>query len=349
VTAPSSPRLRRGVNLGGWLAQCEPDPDRFDTFVTVRDVERLHAWGFDHVRIPLDERLLGRAGDASVGSRAIAALQRVLAAAAAHSLACVLDLHETSWHTFRGASQQVWSDPEVVVEALVGFWSDLVVRLPSVDGLVLDLLNEPNTRDPEPWAGIVERVVAELRRRAPDAWLLVEAVGKADPGFVPSLPSPVLDRCLYGFHFYEPMGFTHQSAWWSRFGDLFPAPQEYPGRLRPSGPVPPDVRADVEGRWDRGRLAQVIAAVAAWAERQAVPLHCGEFGAYRVAPAASRRRWILDVAETLEDHGIGWCLWAYREMGYGLVSEVGGREEVDQPLLAGLTGRPQPSFGAGKW
>jgi aryl-phospho-beta-D-glucosidase BglC (GH1 family) len=44
----------RGVNLGGWLSQCDYSQERLDTFITEADIEKIASWGLDHVRLPID-------------------------------------------------------------------------------------------------------------------------------------------------------------------------------------------------------------------------------------------------------------------------------------------------------
>ena len=44
----------KGVNLGGWFSQCDYSRERLDNFITEKDFAQIAAWGFDHVRIPID-------------------------------------------------------------------------------------------------------------------------------------------------------------------------------------------------------------------------------------------------------------------------------------------------------
>ncbi len=39
-----------GVNLGGWLSQCDHTKERYDTFITEKDIETIKSWGMDHIR-----------------------------------------------------------------------------------------------------------------------------------------------------------------------------------------------------------------------------------------------------------------------------------------------------------
>ena len=35
----------RGVNLGGWLSQCDYSQERLNTFITERDIAVIAGWG----------------------------------------------------------------------------------------------------------------------------------------------------------------------------------------------------------------------------------------------------------------------------------------------------------------
>ena len=48
----------KGVNLGGWFSQCDYSEERLNTFITETDFAQINAWGFDHVRIPIDYNVI---------------------------------------------------------------------------------------------------------------------------------------------------------------------------------------------------------------------------------------------------------------------------------------------------
>ena len=47
-----------GINLGGWLSQCDHSKDRYDNFIHEEDLKRIADWGLDHVRVPIDYELV---------------------------------------------------------------------------------------------------------------------------------------------------------------------------------------------------------------------------------------------------------------------------------------------------
>ena len=50
--------FRKGVNLGGWLSQCDYSKERLDGFITEPDFAQIARWNFDHVRIPVDYNVI---------------------------------------------------------------------------------------------------------------------------------------------------------------------------------------------------------------------------------------------------------------------------------------------------
>ena len=50
--------VRRGTNLSHWLSQSRRRGAERRAFFTAADVRRLADWGFDHLRLPVDEEQL---------------------------------------------------------------------------------------------------------------------------------------------------------------------------------------------------------------------------------------------------------------------------------------------------
>ena len=48
----------RGVNLGGWLSQCDYSAERMDNFITEADFCDIASLGFDLVSIPVDYNVI---------------------------------------------------------------------------------------------------------------------------------------------------------------------------------------------------------------------------------------------------------------------------------------------------
>ena len=38
-----------GIDIGGWLSQCDYSKEHLDNFITEEDIKRIKGWGCDHV------------------------------------------------------------------------------------------------------------------------------------------------------------------------------------------------------------------------------------------------------------------------------------------------------------
>ena len=51
-------KLERGINLGGYLSQCEHSKAHYETFLHDEDMNKIVEMGFDHVRLAIDYEVL---------------------------------------------------------------------------------------------------------------------------------------------------------------------------------------------------------------------------------------------------------------------------------------------------
>ena len=86
--------IYKGVNLGGWFSQCDYSEDRLNGFITESDFAQIAAWGFDHVRIPIDYNVIQNA-DGSMKEDGLRRIDAALAFSDKYGLKTVLDLHKT--------------------------------------------------------------------------------------------------------------------------------------------------------------------------------------------------------------------------------------------------------------
>lgn len=179
VDGAGDPLLLRGVGLGGWLlpegymwrlgagAQSprqiealvarlvgEARADEFwreyrAAFVTEADIARIAASGLDHVRVPINSRLV-QAPDGEPLAEGYALLDDVIGWSRTHGLRVLLDLHGApGGQTGTNIDDSPHGIPELFMDAryrdlTVRLWSDLATRYadePAVLGY--DLLNEP--------------------------------------------------------------------------------------------------------------------------------------------------------------------------------------------------------------
>ena len=89
----------KGINLGGWMSQCDYSEDRLNNFIREDDFGRIAGWGLDHVRLPVDYNVVQRT-DGSLIPAGFERIDRALEWAGRYGLRIVLDLHKTQGFSF---------------------------------------------------------------------------------------------------------------------------------------------------------------------------------------------------------------------------------------------------------
>ena len=133
----------RGVNLGGWMSQCDYSEERLERFITEADIAKIASWGLDHVRIPVDYNVFedGNGGWRDLG---FARLNRAVGWCRRHGLNAVIDLHKTAGFSFdQGEAEAGFFDSEAYQERFYRLWEELAKRCAGDPRHVaFELLNE---------------------------------------------------------------------------------------------------------------------------------------------------------------------------------------------------------------
>jgi endoglucanase len=339
-TAHTLPRLR-GVNLGGWFSQVdaieEKDPDHFpgllghiDTFVGEADFDRIQAWGFNHVRLPVDWFNVFEEATLKPREEVLVRLDKVIASLTARGLFVLFDLHKCPGHDFHDGTkhaQAFFTDPALREQAKQ-VWSHLAARYRDNALVVLEVLNEPVAPSTAVWNAVKDEMVAHLRREAPHSILSVGSnLWSNAQEFRELTPCPD-GNVLYVVHFYSSIFFTHQFASWmpEEYQKRYPYPGSYDSRHDKHGQLP------IEGGvWDRARLEKQLEPVIAFRAKHKAPVICNEFGVFvGGADRASQLRWLDDLTDILGKSDIGFSYWNYKNLDFGMVSQ-GERLFADYP------------------
>ena len=305
----------KGVNLGGWLSQCDYSDEHLDNFITEADFAQIADWGFDHVRLPVDYNVIQNP-DGSMKEDGLRRVDRALSLAEAYGLNVVLDLHKTQGFSFDAEEQEAgFFENEKYQEFFYAVWECFAARYGGKpDRVLFDLLNEvTEARYLEAWKRISREVVRRIRLRAPETPILLGSYRWNSARTVPELPAPYDERVLYTFHCYEPMAFTHQGAYWI---------QELKHQT--------GVRFSDCGAGEDFFEALLSGAVAK-AQKEGTELYCGEFGVIDTVPPEEALAWFRVLHAVLERHKIARCLWSYKQMDFGLSD--GRMDAVREELL----------------
>lgn len=87
--------------------------------------------------------------------------------------------------------------------------------------------------------------------------------------------------------------------------------------------------------YNKSRLASDIQPYITWAKNNNVPLYVGELGALSSAPNLSRYNLVRDQIKVMNEAGLSWSLWAYRDLGkpyFGLYLD----KKLDKSMAAVL-------------
>ncbi len=290
----------RGVNLGGWLSQCDYSRERLDGFITEKDIAVIAGWGLDHVRLPLDYNVVQRE-DGSFIEDGFARIEKALGWCKARGLNVVLDLHKTAGFSFDAGEK------EAGFEALARrFGGDSA-------HVAFELLNEVTDQGfITAWNRIAAECIRRIRRIAPDALILVGSYHNNSAAAVPALAAPADSRVAYNFHCYDPLPFTHQGAYW------VPSLDRAARLTFEEAALPADF-------FER-QFAPALEA----AKKYGAMLYCGEYGVIDIVDPENTLKWYRQIHAAFEKYGISRCAWSYKQMDFGLSDARldGVREEL---------------------
>ncbi len=292
----------RGVNLGGWMSQCDYSEDRLEHFITEADIEKIAGWGLDHVRIPVDYNIF-ETEDGQYLDTGFARLNRAVGWCRRHGLNVVIDLHKTAGFSFdQGEQEKGFFDSEACQERFYRLWEQLATRCAGdPDHVAFELLNEVTDEGfIAAWNRIAAECIRRVRRIAPRHLILVGSYHNNSAHAVPALDPPADDRVLYNFHCYEPVAFTHQGAYWVPFLDRN-------ARLTfEEANIPADY-------FDRSFAPAIEAA-----KKYHTELYCGEYGVIDIVSPENTLKWYRRIHAAFEKYGIARCAWSYKQMDFGL-------------------------------
>jgi endoglucanase len=340
--------LQHGINASEWFAQSgNYSPQQLRSFTTLDDVARMSRMGFDHVRLSIDPAIFSSCSAPWSQCATVQVLDEMVAKALALDLAVIIDVHPN------GEYKRQLATSDNAVEQFTILWSRIAAYYAKTDPerLFLEILNEPEMTDHFRWAGIEQRVVAEIRRNAPNHTIIVAGARYSDIDDLIQLPSLADDNLIFTFHYYEPHIFTHQGAswgepFWMSLRDVpFPASaNDVQGVINQQSDELARWKLTQYGldHWDQAHVEGDIHFIGEWASRRHLPLICDEFGAYRnFTNPDDRQRWLATVRQALEQNHIGWTMWDYQG-GFGVVRKKDGAVTEDEGVLGALGLRSHP-------
>jgi endoglucanase len=325
--------IKKGINISHWLSQSNRRGNEREAFFTRHDVEKLAEFGFDHIRLPIDEvQMWDEEGNKEL--KAFELLHQAISWSLELGLKVIVDLHLLRSYHFLDEDPALWTD-QSEQRRFVNLWEQLSDELkdyPLTD-VAYELLNEPYSAGPGDWNRIATAAVEAIRAHEPHRKLIIEMTR----GYV----VPDDDKnIILNFHFYTPMLLTHYTASWWRGGGSYNGPIQYPGLIvDPSDltGLPDELIGSLRNHihvYNKEALEEHIRRYVEQAKSYDLPLYCGEWGAFSAAPEEMRMQWYSDVVAIMDKHQIAWAKWDYKG-SFGILNRRTGEphEELLNILL----------------
>ena len=328
--------LKKGINLGGWLSQCEDSIEHYESFIKEEDFKIIKNLGFDHVRVPVDYNLVETEdGTYTDGFKYI---DRAISWAHKYNLEMILDLHETYGFVFDDDTKAQFFSDRSIRERFFKLWENFANRYVKYkDFLAFELLNEVTKEEFGPiWNETIIEAVNRIRKIDKDVTIIFG--GTRNNSVTDLVKLPLIDdkNLIYTFHCYEPLVFTHQGAYWIPTMPL-DFRIDYP--IKKSALIEAK-NGPLKGVYKRfggenglyfgaseddyiGNVFEVLMKdTIKFAKEHNIRLYCGEYGVINLADVHAKVRWYEDIHKVLEKYNIGRALWSYREMDYGIIDDI---------------------------
>lgn len=336
--------IHRGVNIAHWLSQSSARGEHRAQFFTENDVRRISDWGFDHVRIPIDEEQMFLE-DGTKDAEAFDLLRNALDLCGKYHLRAIVDLHILRSHYFNASEKPLFTE-RAAQEAFYECWRKISGELKdySTAMVAYELMNEPVADDPEDWNKIVKECYTAIRELEKDRVLVIGSNRWQSFNTAAQLSIPEGDpNIILSFHYYNPMLLTHYGGGWTEYKN-YGGPVHFPGQAVTEDELAsrPAEEQAAFGRWtrqhyDKDRFRAEFGQVVEVAARYGIPVYCGEYGC--LSPKQNddaRYAWLTQMNEVFEELGIARTVWCYREGsgGFGILS--GASTQPDQRMLESL-------------
>ena len=322
----------KGVNLGGWLSQCDYSKERLEHFIEEEDIRRLSTWGLDHLRLPMDYNVL-REENGTFKKDGFDYVKRAVEWCRKYGLNVILDLHNTAGYSFdKDEQEHGFFAEESYQEYFYTLWEEIARKFAGYgDQVAFELLNEvTDEKTMDAWNRISQECIRRIRKITPTVKILVGGYWNNSVAAVKDLAMPADENIVYNFHCYEPLIFTHQGAGW-----IDTMPSDYrmsfdhdmsvfwdrTKEYLPNNMIMLEPAKDIAHALDSEFFEKLFAEAVSVAEERNVPLYCGEYGVINLASPEDTLKWYRSIHAVFEKYGIGRAAWSYKEMDFGLIDE----------------------------
>lgn len=331
--------FKKGINIGGWLAQYDVNEkakftyeqriEHFNNFITNRDIKLISEWGADHVRLPIDGELL----ISEDSEECFSYIDQCIQWCEDLGLNIILDVHDIEGHEY-GQMQKLIPllKEERLQQRLIEVWKRIAKRYTSKEKslIMFELLNEISDASyGYLWNRLYKDIITEIRKIDKNHYILVGSNNQNSVFELKALDFVDDDKIVYNFHFYEPQVFTHQKAHFSEDMTKYNCSVKYPDTISNFVEFLNNNTDYIDKyRWfalekniNKVLLEKALAEARAFCQYSGQNIYCGEFGVINNANMEDINVYISDVVELFKEYGIGYAYWNYKEMDFGIVDK----------------------------
>ncbi len=333
---------KKGINLGGWLSQCSGGnftEEHLDNFVTESDIAYISSLGLDHVRLPIDYEIIQN-NDGSFIESGFRRIEECILWCRKYGLRIILDLHKACGYVFDDESCCDLFHDRKLQTIFIELWKEMARRFSKYSDIAaFELLNEITDKNTAAeWNSLAAETIAAIRAINTDIRIIIGGYDNSSIEGLSALEKPADENIVFTFHCYNPLIFTHQSAYWvknmpSDFKLKYPAaPAEYRQISHKYFGEIYDSELNYDGKiFDQGYFEELFSDAVKISNKYNVPLYCGEYGVIDLADTESTVKWFRDIHNALEKFGIAHAAWTYKNKDFGLTDEH--YSEVFQELV----------------
>lgn len=320
--------FKHGINLGGWLSQCNHTKEHYDSFIHAEDLKIIKSWGLDHVRVPVDYNLVQNK-DGSFIEAGFVYIQNAIDWCKAAGINMILDLHKTAGYSFdSGEKEEGFFESEKYQNMFFSLWEEFAKRYAKYeDMLCFELLNEVTSKDYcKIWNKIANTCIEKIRVVSPTVRILIGSYWNNHVAAVRDMDPPHDENIVYNFHCYEPLIFTHQGASWIPKMDLnfrmkLDAPySDYDKFTKANINQEGDAfdKYDPNATIDENYFLNLFEDAIKVAKERNVLLYCGEYGVIEKTDPKELIKWYKLINKVFEKYNIGRAAWSYKKMDFGI-------------------------------
>lgn len=323
--------IQKGLNIGGWLSQTSTRNELVERFFTKSDVKNLAKWGFDHIRLPIDEmELFSENGEWK--SKELRLLHNAIGWCKEQNMRVILDFHILRSHYFNDTENMTLWSVKAEQEKFINMWVKLSSEFKQYPNALLayELLNEPVPPSNSDWNNLLTRTVTKLRELEPKRMLVLDPSSHSSIGQLKNLQIPANDpNLILTVHFYTPHLLTHyQANWMDALKDLT-IPLHYPGQLVEQADydtITLDKHKNAvkyyNGYYDKSVLLARLQEAIDIGKQKGLQIHIGEVGCIDNTPKEVKYNWYKDVVTLFKENNIAFSVWGYKS-NFGILTDYG--------------------------